>query len=106
MQTISSAIAWWANTTPDTVALSFAGERITYRELKEVSERIASSLVAAGVNRGDRIGICAANSAEYCALIIGVLRAGAIVASLNMRYTTHELRELIEDTRPVLLFAD
>lgn len=106
MQTISSAIAWWAKNTPDTVALSFAGERITYRALNETAERIAGRLIGLGVERGDRIGICAANSAEYCALILGVIRAGAIVASLNMRYTAHELRELVEDTRPTLVFAD
>lgn len=106
MQTISSAIAWWAKNTPDTVALSFAGERITYRALHDTSERIARWLIDRGVDRGDRVGVCAANSAEYCALILGILRAGAIVAPLNMRYTTHELSELVGDTSPRMIFAD
>jgi fatty-acyl-CoA synthase len=106
MQTISSAINWWAEDTPDQLALAFGSDRINYRELRDWSERIAQMLIERGVDRGDRIGICAANSMEYCALIHGVLRAGAIVSPLNMRYTRHELAELVEDTSPRLMFAD
>ena len=96
MQTISSAINWWAEDTPDQLALAFGSDRINYRELRDWSERIAQMLIDRGVERGDRVGICAANSMEYCALIHGVLRAGAIVSPLNMRYTRHELAELVE----------
>ncbi len=106
MQTISSAINWWAENTPDQLALAFGEDRIAYRQLRDWSERIANFLVAEGVERGDRVGVCAANSLEYCALIHGILRAGAIVSPLNMRYTPHELTELVEDTSPRLVFAD
>lgn len=106
MQTISSAIHWWAEDTPDQLALAFGKDRITYRQLRDWSERIAAMLIAKGVERGDRVSICAANSMEYCALIHGALRAAAIVSPLNMRYTRHEIVELVEDTTPRLIFAD
>lgn len=106
MQTISSAINWWAEDTPDQLAIAFGSDRINYRALRDWSERIASLLIERGVERGDRVSICAANSMEYCALIHGALRAGVIVSPLNMRYTRHELEELVEDTTPKLIFAD
>lgn len=106
MQTISSAIHWWAEDTPDQLALAFGPDRITYRQLRDWSERIAALLISRGVGRGDRVSICAANSMEYCVLIHGALRAGAIVSPLNMRYTRHELAELIDDTTPRVIFAD
>jgi fatty-acyl-CoA synthase len=106
MQTISSAINWWGEDTPDQLALAFGADRVTYRQLRDWSERIAALLITKGVERGDRVSICAANSMEYCALIHGALRAGAIVSPLNMRYTRHELAELVEDTTPLLMFAD
>nr|WP_321440695.1 AMP-binding protein [uncultured Hyphomonas sp.] len=106
MQTISSALNWWAEDTPDLMAMAFGADRVTYRQLRDWSERVAASLIDAGVERGDRVGVCAANSMEYCVLIHGILRAGAIVSPLNMRYTRHELVELLEDTTPRIVFAD
>ena len=106
MQTLSNAIQWWAKNTPDMVVLSIGGKGITYREYADWAERIAARLIAAGVAIGDRIAICAANSFDYCALIMGVIRAGAIVTPLNIRYTAHELGEIVEDTTPRFVFAD
>lgn len=106
MQTINDAIHWWARVMPDAVALDFGEDRTTYREYRDWSERIAADLITRGVKPGDRVGICAANSLQYCVLILGIMRAGGIVLPLNMRYTPHELGEIIEDTDPVLVIAD
>ncbi len=91
---------------PDAVALDFGEDRATYLEYRDWSERIAVDLVKRGVKPGDRVGICAANSLQYCILILGIMRAGGIVVPLNMRYTPHELSEILEDTGPVLVIAD
>ncbi|WP_084399722.1 class I adenylate-forming enzyme family protein [Henriciella aquimarina] len=106
MQTITDAIHWWARVSPDTIALDFGDDRATYREYHDWSERIAGLLIETGLSAGDRVGICAGNSLQYCVLILGIIRAGGIVVPLNMRYTSHELGELVEDTSPHLVFAD
>lgn len=106
MQTINDAIRWWAKVQPDSVSLDFGDDQITYNEHHEWSERIASYLISEGVQPGDRVGICAGNSLSYCVLILGIMRAGAIVLPLNMRYTPHELAEILDDTTPRLVFAD
>jgi fatty-acyl-CoA synthase len=106
VQTLNNAIQWWAKNTPDMMVLSIGGEGVTYREYHDWSERIAARLIADGVSVGDRVGICAANSFEYCALIMGVIRAGAIVSPLNIRYTAYEIKEILEDTTPRFVYAD
>lgn len=106
MRTLSSAIEWWSKDTPDTPALVLAGEALTYRDYRAWSDRIAVKLMGLGVGPGDRVGISAANSLEYCALIMGVIRAGAIVVPLNIRYTAHEMKEILGDTTPRIVVCD
>lgn len=104
-QTLSSANAWWARMRPDQPAVVLAGEPLTYRDYKAWSDRIAAMLIAEGVEPGDRVAVCALNSLGYCALIMGIIRAGAIVNPINFRYTPREIAELCETTEPRLVFA-
>lgn len=106
MQNLGDALRWWAHITPGALALAIDGDRISYRTLYDWSGRIAADLIASGIKPGDRVSICAANSAEYCALIYGIIRAGGIVSPLNMRYTRTEIAELAGDLAPALVFAD
>lgn len=105
-QTLSSALAWWAKMQPDTMALCVDGATATYRECHEWADRIAVRLLAEGVRPGDRVAVSAANSLEYCVLAMGTLRAGGIFVPVNMRFTRHEVLEVLEDTTPRMLFCD
>ncbi|KWR87837.1 class I adenylate-forming enzyme family protein [Cupriavidus sp. IDO] len=104
--TFSSAISWWARNTPDTVAIHVLGETISYRTYDNRGDRIAARLVEMGVRPGDRVAICAGNSIDYCALILGAIRAGAIVLPVSTRLTAHEIGEVFADTTPARAFAD
>lgn len=105
-QTLSGANAWWARMRPHQLALSTPNDRLTYAEYKDWSDRVAASLIAEGLAPGDRVAICAVNSLAYCALIMGIIRAGGIVSPVNHRYTAREVRELCENTEPRFVFAD
>src|SRR5262245_1063200 len=50
---------------------------LTYAALSRWAAGIAARLDAAGVNRGDRVGLLAEPSAAMVAAALGVLRAGA-----------------------------
>ncbi|MES2095654.1 MAG: AMP-binding protein [Pseudomonadota bacterium] len=104
-QTLSGAHAWWARMRPDQPAVVLAGERLTYRDYKDWSDRVAAMLIADGLEPGDRVAICAMNSLGYCALIMGIIRAGGIVNPINFRYTMREIAELCETTEPRFAFA-
>jgi len=104
--TIHSALQWWAKSRPTTVALALEDDRLTYAELVPWVERVADRLIRLGVETGDRINACAVNSIEYCVLAFAAMRAGAIIAPLNTRFTAHELGEIVEDHGSRLIFAD
>jgi fatty-acyl-CoA synthase len=105
LQTLNSAIAWWARNRAGVTAISLDGDRVSYRDYAAWIDRVAAWLIDLQVRPGDRVEICAANSLEYCALAMGAMRAGAIVAPLNARYTAHELAEIAADHAPALIVA-
>src|SRR5215216_6014742 len=50
---------------------------ITYAALAQLSDRLRDRLHAAGVRRGDRVGIYLRKSIDVVASILGILKAGA-----------------------------
>ncbi|MEZ5328872.1 MAG: amino acid adenylation domain-containing protein [Verrucomicrobiales bacterium] len=53
------------------------GDQLTYAELDLASDKMATALVAAGVQEGDRIGLCLPKSVHAVVALLGVLKAGA-----------------------------
>jgi fatty-acyl-CoA synthase len=106
VQTIGSAVRWWAATMPDAMALSIGGQSISYRMLNEQLEGIAARLLSEGVEPGDRVALCAGNSIAYWASVLAVIRIGAIAAPLHARCTATELAERVADYAPRLVVAD
>jgi fatty-acyl-CoA synthase len=67
------------------------GVRLTYEELDAAVNRVASGLLAAGIEKGDRIGIWAPNCAEWVLVQFATAKIGAILVNINPAYRTHEL---------------
>lgn len=65
------------------VVLIQAQEQLTYAELWRQTIRIARSLAAVGVGRGDRVAILLDNSTVYVSSYYGILLAGGVVVALN-----------------------
>ncbi len=82
---------------PDRVAVTAAGRELTYAELDAASDRLASSLVARGVRRGDLVGLKTGRTVETPAAILGILKAGAAYVPLDPAYPEDRLRMMIED---------
>jgi len=106
--TIPGALARAAERWPDREALIDDTVRLSFREYREQSVRIARGLIAYGVRPGDRVVVWAPNSAEVALTAMAVASAGAILVPLNTRLTAQESAELIRRTRPgvVLAFTD
>jgi long-chain acyl-CoA synthetase len=89
---------------PDRVAIYFEDRRITYRQLDDVANRIASALVAAGVQSGDRVVTHVDNRPEFVEIYLGVMRAGAIMVPTNVMYTADEMEHIVNDSGAVVTF--
>jgi len=78
----------------------------TYGELNGMANRVASALVKLGIVPGDLVALCAPNSAEWLAVYFGVLKTGAVAATLSYLLTGVELTNLIVHARPRVVYAD
>ena len=58
-------------------ALIINGKRVSFKELDELSNRVANGLVAMGVRPGDRVGLFGANSWEWVVAYYGIAKQRA-----------------------------
>jgi fatty-acyl-CoA synthase len=105
-QTLSGALSWWAKETPDNRALAIGEDAIGFAELDAWASQIAVSLIERGLQKGDRVGTVGGTTLAHCALMLGAIRAGAIVSPLSTRLAPREVLEFYERTRPSCVFVD
>jgi acyl-CoA synthetase (AMP-forming)/AMP-acid ligase II len=102
---ISDYVAWYANATPDAVALVADGSATSYAELNTAIDRLAKALLAAGVRKGDRVATLQAPRPEFVTTWLAAASIGAIWVGLNPRYQTSELVYVIDDAEPKILIT-
>src|SRR6266581_4221300 len=68
---------------PDAGALVFKDRRLSYADLEQESNRLARTLKAAGVARGDRVCLLCPKSPAAIIAILAVLKADAIYVPLD-----------------------
>ena len=97
---------WWTAIRPNVPALVTADDQLTYKELDIWAEALGAMLIEKGVQPGDRVTVMAANCLEYLVLTQGILRAGAIYAPVNPRFTFSEASYMTEQFEPRFIFYD
>ncbi len=86
-------------------ALDDGRRQLTFGELDEQVERLASALVAAGVGKGDVVCAYLPNCIEYVLVVLAVARAGAIFSPINPRFKAFEIAALLRLARPRMIFT-
>ena len=89
-----------------TFATRPAAPDITYADLFAGAERIAATLVAAGLQPGDRVAVQVNKSLEAVQLYLGTVMAGGIFLPLNTAYTGAEVAYFITDATPRIVICD
>jgi amino acid adenylation domain-containing protein len=90
--------------TPDAVAVIFAGESLTYRELNQKANQLANCLQNLGVTAETLVGICMDRSLEIIIGILGTLKAGGAYVPLDPTYPVERLGLMLQDAQvPILL---
>jgi len=79
-------------------ALIFYGKKISYGELRELTDRFAGALSQLGVKKGDTVALYLLNCPQYVIAYFGALKAGAKVTPISPVYTSHEVKHQIEDS--------
>jgi acyl-CoA synthetase (AMP-forming)/AMP-acid ligase II len=82
-----------------------SGAAVTFRELHGAVLKVAAALAERGIGTGDVVGIFAPNTPYWVAAFHGILRANAIVTSVNSLYTPAELAHQLTDSGARMLIT-
>ncbi|HEY6500320.1 MAG TPA: AMP-binding protein, partial [Streptosporangiaceae bacterium] len=91
---------------PDTVIVSGAGQKITWRDLHGQARRTAAALTRDGVKAQDRVVFVGKNDPSYFGYLFGCALAGAVPVPLNWRLSATELTAMIKDSGAQVAFTD
>ena len=90
---------------PQRPAIREAGLTVTYHELNNRANRIATGLIRMGIKPGEHVGLCAPNSADWIAFYFGVLKTGAVAVTLSSLLSAEELALLVDHSKPRFIFT-
>ena len=94
-----------ADRNPHAVAVTFAGNGLSYRDLNRRANRLAHYLQSLGVGPEVLVGICFHRSLEMIVGILAVLKAGGAYVPLDPRYPKHRLAFMLADARVSILLT-
>ncbi|MEV0705022.1 long-chain fatty acid--CoA ligase [Saccharopolyspora sp. NPDC050389] len=91
---------------PDREALACGDRRWTYRELEERTNRLASALLARGIEPGQAVATYAGNSAELVETEMALYKGGFLRVPINARLAAGEVEHVLADAAVRVLFVD
>ncbi|MET9254128.1 amino acid adenylation domain-containing protein [Streptomyces sp. NPDC003717] len=103
---VPDAVARHAAAHPDAVAVTGAGERLTYGELCALADTLAGTLTGLGADPEEGVGILLGRSLAQVTASLGVLRAGAAYVPLDPRWPAERLSRVAGVAAPRLLVVD
>jgi non-ribosomal peptide synthetase component F len=90
---------------PDAVAVAFADETLSYRELDSRANRLAHHLRAYGVGPETVVGVCLARSLNLIVGLLAILKAGGAYLPLDPDYPQERLAFMLADARVRVLLT-
>ena len=105
--TVTALLQARLDSDPDSEYLDVCGRKLSAREVADTASRMAASLQALGVQRGDRVATLIENSPEALLAWWGTIWAGAVAVPINTAYKGEYLKHQLRDSGArVLIVAD
>ena len=95
-----------ARLTPNKACIIDRGQTVTWQQLDEVSDRLAATLQAWGLEKGARILTFMDNGTVPLVVYAAAVKYGFVLSPLNFRLTARELHQAVEDAEPSLILYD
>ena len=95
----------YAETIADSSALRYFERDICYRELNELSNRLANALVTLGVGRNDVVGLHMPNIPQYAVALVAISKLGATGSGISPLLAPAELAHQLEDASVKVLIS-
>ncbi|TKT75781.1 FadD3 family acyl-CoA ligase [Aquamicrobium sp. LC103] len=81
------------------------GISLNFIELDAIRRRVTKAMIAAGIQKGDRVMIWAPNSWKWFATALGLVSAGAVLIPASTRFKGAEMADLVERSGTSVLFS-
>ena len=107
-QFFHECISHYAQTQPDHEALVAIDAKFTYKEMDEVTNRIATALRSRGVKERDRVALLLPRTSRLILSLFGVLKSGAAYIPCDPEYPADRIKLILEDSeaRYIITTAD
>jgi len=89
----------------DATLYEFEGRTTSFAAFDHNTNRVANALRALGVKPGERIAYLGKNSDIYFELLLGAIKARAVMAPVNWRLAGPEIAFIVEDCKAPVLFV-
>ncbi|NJC72651.1 long-chain fatty acid--CoA ligase [Planosporangium thailandense] len=87
-----------ATANPDKPLCHLDDFTFTYRQVDEISGRVAASLLALGLERGDKVAVQLPNVPQFLFTYFGILKAGLVMVPLNPLLKAPEVAYHLDDS--------
>ena len=87
-----------AKANPDKPLCHINDLSFTYAQVDEISGRVASALLATGLERGDKVAVQLPNLPQFLFTYFGILKAGLVMVPLNPLLRAPEVAYHLEDS--------
>ncbi len=84
----------------------YGGAAYTYAQVASKIEELHIFFQAAGIRKGDKVALCARNSARWAVCFLAVNTYEAVVVPILADFTAHGATQLVRHSDSVLLIAD
>ena len=91
---------------PDKEALIFNGKRLTYSEINNYANCLGNALLAAGLQKLERVAVYLENSVESVVSIFGILKSGGVFVLINPQVKTRKLQYILNDCQVKFLITN
>ncbi|MDD5222940.1 MAG: AMP-binding protein [bacterium] len=80
---------------PDKVAIIYQDRKITFKELKQETEKLAAGLVDLGIQKGDMVSVQLPNWPEMSLYTLALARIGAVIQPMHVVYREREIEKFL-----------
>ncbi|WP_228730500.1 AMP-binding protein [Psychrobacter sp. TAE2020] len=80
------------------------GVTYTYEQIDHISQNIAAWLQSLGIAKGSTVAIMMPNVNQYYPIIVGIIRAGMVLTTINPLYTGRELKHQLNNSDAQAIF--
>lgn len=102
---ITSYLSENAIKNPEKIALSFNGNKMTYKEFNEKSNSVANYILQNKLPRNAIVGVMCERSFEMMIAIYGILKAGCVYMPIDPHFPKERIDFMLEDSKAPMIFT-